>query len=135
MRLWRVMQCLAPGPGRSDGLCLSGCATPTLDAARRDFYSGQVQQRPPPDTTRWRTTAAALPDGTRADPPGRRRYAESSRDFIEASISWSSCDIQLSKGAASMVANDTVENFRGAPYERTLLHVLPPRTTWRRRTG
>ncbi|MCX7010138.1 MAG: hypothetical protein NTY53_23355, partial [Kiritimatiellaeota bacterium] len=55
----------------------------------------------------------------------RGEYSESSRDYIAASAEierlWT---ISASKGAASFVINDSVQDFRGAPYERTLLEVF-----------
>jgi len=55
----------------------------------------------------------------------RGDYENSSADFIEAAeLAERLQTYSVSKGAASMVANDAVQDFRGAPYERTLLHAL-----------
>ncbi len=106
---------------------LSGCATVPLDAARRDFYNGQLDQ-----------AEAHLAE---VDPQGKDRalvlmergtirqargdFEASSADFIAAQDMVQAFETySLSKGATSLVINDSVMNFAGAPYERTLLHAM-----------
>jgi hypothetical protein len=53
------------------------------------------------------------------------RYAESSSDFIQAFDALERMTtISVTEDTASLVINDSVQDFRGAPYERTLLHAF-----------
>jgi len=105
---------------------LSGCSTP-LAGARANFYSG-----------RYAEAEASLADVTPRPKDKvlflmergtirqqRAEYAASTRDYIAAAEEidrlWT---ISASKGTTSFVINDNVQDFRGAPYERTLLEVL-----------
>ncbi len=104
---------------------LCGCATPALDSARHNFYAGKVAEA---DKTLDETN---IPDKDRVlflmergtVRQAAARYDDSSKDYIEASDLidklWT---YSVSKGAASWVVNDGVEDFRGTPFERTLLH-------------
>ena len=107
-------------------LLLAGCATP-LDSARQNFYGGRL-----PEAEASLTNVVPRPKdkvlflmerGTIRQQRGE--YAASSQDYIAASDEierlWT---ISASKGAASFVINDTVQDFRGAPYERTLLEAF-----------
>jgi uncharacterized protein len=128
MALQRAIVCMrAMGLAVLAGFVLCGCATPALDAARHDFYAGQY------DKADKALESAKMPDkdrvlllmerGTIREASGN--YDDSSRDFIAASDLLDQFETySLSKGTASWVVNDTVENFRGAPFERTLLHVF-----------
>ncbi len=104
----------------------AGCVSP-LPRARRDFYAGRTGDAA-------ETLAGArVPERDRVlllMERGTVRQAlgdleGSTRDFIEAADlieqfeTWS-----VSHGSASVVTDDRARRFRGAPYERTLLHVL-----------
>jgi len=55
----------------------------------------------------------------------RGTYAKSSRDFIEAADFLEKLQtFSVSEGTASFVVNDAVQEFRGVPFERTLLHAF-----------
>ncbi|MDI6775288.1 MAG: hypothetical protein QME60_07860 [Verrucomicrobiota bacterium] len=108
-------------------LLLCGCAAPAFDAARENFYQGRFK------AADFDLADAAILEkdrvlclmerGTIRQALGS--YAESSRDYLAAAQRlqdlWT---ISLSKGAASIVANDNALDFDGAPYERTLLHAF-----------
>jgi hypothetical protein len=52
-------------------------------------------------------------------------YDASSKDFIEAfNILDKMASLSVTKDTGSMVVNDTVQDYRGAPFERTLLHAF-----------
>ncbi|HBA85864.1 MAG TPA: hypothetical protein DCZ95_17410 [Verrucomicrobia bacterium] len=103
-----------------------GCATPVIETARYDFFSGHFQQ-----------SEQALGDETKVSERDRvlffmergtvrqamGQYDKSAKDFIAASDLLDQLETySVSKGGASMVVNDTVQNFRGMPFERTALH-------------
>jgi hypothetical protein len=109
------------------GAAASGCATTALNAARHDFYAGRY------DRAEQSLVADRIPDIDRVLMLMERgmarqaagRYADSSRDFVDASDRLEELQTySVSKGAASWVVNDGVQSFRGAPFERTLLHVF-----------
>lgn len=105
---------------------LAGCATP-LGAARQNFYAGRLPQAEAALTNivpRPKDEVLFLMErGTIRQQ--RSEYAESSKDYIAAAAKidqlWT---VSASKGAASFVINDTVQDFSGAPYERTLLEAF-----------
>lgn len=110
-------------------LGLSGCATAPLDAARDHFRRGRLAEA----ETALLADAAVQAEkdrvlvlmerGTVRQAAGR--FDESSRDWIAAAAEAEKLETySVSKGAASLVVNDSVQSFRGAPYERTLLHSL-----------
>ena len=105
---------------------LTGCSTP-LTGARANFYAGRL-----PEAEASLTNVIPRPKdkvlflmerGTIRQQRGE--YAESAKDYIAASEEidrlWT---ISASKGAASFVINDNVQDFSGAPYERTLLEAF-----------
>ncbi|MBU0678369.1 MAG: hypothetical protein KJ626_09645, partial [Verrucomicrobia bacterium] len=109
------------------GFVCSGCATPALNSARHDFYRGKFD--------------AANQTLTDVDVPSRDRvlflmergavrqmlgdYEGSSKDFIEAADRIIELETySVSKGGASMLTNDEVQDFRGVPFERSLLHAF-----------
>jgi len=107
-------------------LLITGCSTP-LAGARQNFYLGRL-----PEAEAALTNVVPRPKdkvlflmerGTIRQQRGE--YKDSSQDFIAASEEierlWT---ISASKGAASFVINDSVQDFRGAPYERTLLEIF-----------
>ena len=53
------------------------------------------------------------------------QYEKSARDYIAAADELERLETySVSKGTATWVVNDTVQDFRGTPYERTLLHAF-----------
>lgn len=130
------MRTLAPGRGSfaqvagylavSAALCC-GCATDRLAKARANFYLGRFDQ-----------AEACINDG---DIPQKDRllylmergmvrqnqgkYDSSSRDWIAAAAVVEDLETySISKGAASMVINDNVQDFCGFPFERCLMHAF-----------
>ena len=128
MDLRRVIGCLRPvALVVFAALIQCGCATPALDSARHNFYAGKY------DKANETLDEAGVPAkdkvlflmerGTVRLASGK--YETSARDYIDASDELEKLETySVSKGAASWVANDTVEDFRGTPYERTLLHAF-----------
>jgi len=118
---------MRPGLVAIAGFVLCGCSTPTLNSARHNFYAGRFQQA---DQS---LTSVKIPEQDRVlflmergmIRQAEGKYDDSSKDFIDASdLIDQLVTYSVSKGAASWVANDNVENFRGAPFERTLLHAF-----------
>jgi hypothetical protein len=105
---------------------LSGCSTP-LTGARANFYAGHFAEAEASLTNvvpRPKDKVLFLMErGTIRQQRGE--YADSTKDYIAAAAEidrlWT---ISASKGATSFVVNDNVQDFSGAPYERTLLEVL-----------
>lgn len=104
----------------------SGCATTPLATARYKFYSGRfaeaaaVLQNAPSSQN---DVLVLMERGTALQAAGR--FEESARDYIKAAEIIGDLETySISKGAASLVVNDMVQDFRGAPYERTLLHAM-----------
>ena len=107
-------------------LLFAGCATP-LESARENFYRGRF------DAAERNLGEIRVADRDRilflmergTVRQARGDFEASSRDFIEASdLLETSEAYSVSKGATSLVINDTVQTFRGTPYERTLLHAM-----------
>ncbi len=105
----------------------TGCATP-LAAARANFYGGRVDRAELAlaDESRVLSRDRVLfhmERGTVRQAAGR--YEDSVRDFITAQETLERMQIySVSKGAASLVVNDNVQPFIGAPYERAMLHSM-----------
>jgi len=105
----------------------SGCASNGLDRARTDYYSGRYEE-----------AATSLEDVTPAERDrvlflmergmirqASGNYDGSSQDMIEAYDKLGSLTaVSVSEDSASMVINDNVQTYQGAPFERTLLHVF-----------
>lgn len=105
---------------------LAGCATQALNTARREFYQGRFSEA---STTLERKIPAKdrvlflMERGTIRLFGGE--YENSIRDYIEANDRLAELETySLSKGGASLVVNDSIQDFRGFPYERTLLHAF-----------
>lgn len=105
---------------------LAGCATQALNTARHEFYQGRFDQAN-------RTLDRKIPKQDRVLFLMERgmirlflgEYENSARDFIDANDRLAELETySVSRGGASMVVNDTVQDFRGFPYERTLLHAF-----------
>ncbi|MFH0907252.1 MAG: hypothetical protein V1929_00615 [bacterium] len=107
--------------------CSAGCSTPSLDRARHDFYAGRFQaadqvltKEEPTGNSR---VLYLMERGTIRQAEGH--YEKSSKDFIEAfDILDRMAAVSVTKDTGSMVINDTVQDFKGAPFERTLLHTF-----------
>lgn len=105
----------------------AGCATPGLEAARQNYYLGRTAQADqaletakPPEKDE---VLFLMERGTVRQ--GAGRYEDSAKDFDAASKRLDELQTySVSKGAASWVVNDGVQNFRGAPFERTMVHVM-----------
>lgn len=121
-----AVRVLAGGLAAIALVLLAGCATRALNSARHEFYLGRLDQanraleRSPPKQDRvlfWMERGMVrlfLGD-----------YENSARDFIDAYDRLAELETySLSRGGAAMVANDAVQDFRGFPYERTLLHAF-----------
>lgn len=112
------------------GLCAilaTGCGTPSLDRARTAYRAGQ-----------YHAAASALEDkkparqdqvlfhmerGTvrQAD----RQFEASTADYLAANdLIEEMVSLSVSRDSASMVINDTVQDYKGDPFERTLLHAF-----------
>lgn len=106
---------------------LSGCATSTLNTARHHFYAGKygaaadsMAEMPAEDTDR---VLFLMERG--AVKQARGSYAASTEDWLAADALARRLDyLSVSRGTTSLVVNDRVMRFRGAPYERTLLHAF-----------
>ena len=128
MDLRRVIVCLRPvGPVVLAALILCGCATPALDSARSNFYAGKY------DKASETLDSAKVPENNQVLFRMERgtvrlfagHYESSAKDYIDASDQLDKLETySVSKGAASWVVNDNVQDFRGTPYERTLLHAF-----------
>ena len=128
MDLRRVIACLRPvGLAVLTALIQCGCATPGLDSARYNFYAGKY------DKANETLDSAKVPENNAVLFNMERgtirlfsgQYENSARDYIAAADELTKLETySVSKGTASWVVNDTVENFRGTPYERTLLHAF-----------
>ncbi|MFH0879740.1 MAG: hypothetical protein V2A34_08510, partial [Lentisphaerota bacterium] len=109
------------------GLLITGCSTPALQSARTDFYSGKFDaaekelnatNTPPRDRV-----LIMMERGTIRQAMGD--YTNSIKDFIQVSDELDQLQTySVSKGGASMVINDNVQDFRGAYFERTLTHTF-----------
>ncbi len=127
-----AVRLLAGGVAAVALVLLAGCATRALHTARFEFYQGRLDQAD-------RSLDGSAPRQDRVLFLMERgmvrlflgRYADSARDFIAAYDRLAELETySLSRGGASMVANDTVQDFRGFPYERTLLHAFTAKSHW-----
>lgn len=103
----------------------SGCATPTLQEARHAYYQGRYQDA----ASRIAEDQFAKPDRVLFKMErGMMRQAAgdlegSNRDFIEAYDEIEQMTaISVVQDTGSMIINDNVQDYSGAPFERTLLH-------------
>ena len=125
-RAHRIVRTLA---ATAAAAVLAGCASAPLDSARMDFRQGQLARA---EETLVKKADEVQPKdrvlhmmerGTIRQ--ARGHYEDSSHDFIAAADRIRELETySASKGVASLVVNDTVQDFRGAPYERTLLHAM-----------
>ncbi len=105
-------------------ILLAGCASPPLQSARENFYLGRFPQA--------NQNLAEIPDDDKDTVlylMERGMIRQALPDYDASSADWRKAadkDVQLetyslSQGAASLVVNDRMLAFRGAPFERTLL--------------
>lgn len=126
--IWRVRVC------EKTGFCcflamliLCGCAGPAIETARSSFYLGRYEYAERSlrniDKAEYDLVLLLMERGMIRQ--GLGEYSASSMDFIRASDLLERFETySVSRGAASMLVNDTVKEFRGFPFERTLLHVF-----------
>jgi tetratricopeptide (TPR) repeat protein len=105
----------------------SGCATASLDRARDRYRHGQLEQAELAigriDESGHNALLEFLERGTIRQ--SRGDYPGSTDDFLQAADVAERLDyLSLSQSAASFVVNDTVQAYRGVPYERMLLHAF-----------
>ncbi|HMP89499.1 MAG TPA: hypothetical protein PJ991_04825 [Kiritimatiellia bacterium] len=103
----------------------AGCAGAKLNSARSDYFSGaylQAAQRLEDQSFPKRDRVLFLMErGMIRQAAGD--FEGSTRDFIAAYNTIESMTaISLTQDSASMIINDSVQEYRGAPFERTLLH-------------
>lgn len=104
-----------------------GCSTASLDTARYSYYAGRPDLA---DKTLTRLKVSNKDEVLLLMERGMVRqtlgdYENSSQDLIQAYDRLGEMEAySVSKGGASWVVNDNVQNFRGAPYERSLLHAF-----------
>ncbi len=109
------------------GFLLSGCATHNLNSARSAFYAGQLEDAEETLVTsripKRDRVLFLMERGTVRQAMGD--YEGSSRDFIKAYDLLVELETRsISRGAGTLVINDNIRAFVGAPFERTLLHAL-----------
>lgn len=120
------------------GVCLlagwcGGCATPRLDRARDRMRAGRPDEAeafltplPGGETDR---VLALMERGTARQ--ARGDFENANRDWQAAIAAAEQLDyLSLSRGSASLVVNENVLAFRGAPFERLLLHSLGALNFW-----
>lgn len=109
------------------GFLLGGCGTHHLESARSNFYMGQYDRA---DANLEKVTGTGLEKALVLMERGmirqaKRNYAGSVQDWLAALDEFQQLETRsASKQAASMVVNDSVLDFRGAPYEQTLVHAF-----------
>lgn len=109
------------------GVVVSGCATPALNSARQDFYAGRIDAAESTlDSTRFPRRNRVLfymERGTVRQAQGD--FEGSATDFIAAYDRLVELETRsISRGAGSLVINDSIRDFVGHPFERTLLHAM-----------
>jgi tetratricopeptide (TPR) repeat protein len=105
----------------------AGCASTSLNTARQAFYQGNVTRAaetladvPSDETNR---VLMLMERGMMRHALGQ--YEHAAEDWVEAARLADRLDyLSVSRSSASMVINDRVQAFRGAPYERMLLHAF-----------
>lgn len=125
-RAHRIVRTLA---ATAAAAVLAGCASAPLDSARIDFRQGQLARaeevlvKKADEVQPKDRVLHMMERGTIRQ--ARGHYEDSSHDFIAAADRIRELETySASKGVASLVVNDTVQDYRGAPYERTLLHAM-----------
>lgn len=108
-------------------LLASGCGTGALDVARGQFYAGRFdaadQTLSDEGDGGINRVLLLMERGTIRQAAGR--YETSARDFDRAHGEIEDMTaISVSQDTGSMVINDTVQEYRGEPFERTLMHAI-----------
>lgn len=108
-------------------LLLSGCAGHQLSSARTAFYAGRpaeaAQLLAEAKTTGRDRVLVLMERGTMRMAAGD--YMGSVADFIQAHDEVERMTaVQVAQGTTSLVVNDTVQDYTGVPFERTLLHAM-----------
>jgi len=105
----------------------SGCASARLDAARVNFYNGNIEraaanlEKLPRDSTDH--VLVLMERGMVHQAVGD--FEESVQDWLAAIELANELDYcSVSRGSTSFAVNDRVLSYRGAPYERTLLRAF-----------
>ena len=106
-------------------LLTQGCASSGLRTARANYYMGNYVSA--------EANLAKLPEGNTSRVlhlmergmvrQARQDYSASIKDWLEAIDTSRKLDIiSVTRDTSSMIINDKIQYFIGAPYERTLLH-------------
>lgn len=105
----------------------SGCSTTNLVKSRQQFYAGhydvadetlQNEESAGNNSTLFYMERATIRQQ-------RGDFDGSNRDFLAASDNIERLETySVSKGGASLLVNDQVQDFRGVPFERTLVHAF-----------
>lgn len=108
-------------------LVTGGCASPSLDGARHQFYQGRIdaaaQSLDAIEPAEKEEILYRMERGMILQQAGR--YEDSTQDFLTAAARIEAFEAySISEGATSWIINDTVYTFRGKPYERILLHAF-----------
>ncbi len=125
-RIWRPRAAIG-GALLIAASLISGCGTASLNSARALFYAGRfnaADEKLSKDGDRGTDRALVLLErGTIRQAAGK--YEPSARDFDLAYDEINSMNaISISQDTGSMVVNDTVQDYRGEPFERTLMHAI-----------
>lgn len=105
----------------------TGCAAPRLNSARQSFYRGNfddaVVALQAAESDKKNRVLLRMERGMIQQ--ARKNYKASVSDWSEAVEIAKALDVySLSQGTVSLLSNDMAMSFRGAPYERTLLHAF-----------
>lgn len=108
-------------------LLTTGCGTPSLDRARGAYrtgnYAGAAHILEDAEPSRPDRVLFHMERGTIRQ--ANQEYPASTEDYLAAhDLIEDMTAIRVSEDTASMVVNDTVQAYRGEPYERTLLHAF-----------
>lgn len=108
-------------------LLASACTSMRLDESRQHFYAGRPNEAAAAlaeEKTTGRDRVLILMErGTARMAAGD--YERSAQDFIQAHDEIERMTaIQVAQDTTSMAINDTVQDYHGPPYERTLLHAF-----------
>ncbi len=108
-------------------LLLTGCATSRLGVARKDFYQHNFDAAA--------EALAEIPENDRnyvLDLMERGMIHHTAGDYRAANTDWIQANerikaldyLSVSEKTASLVINDAVETYTGAPFERSLMHAF-----------
>jgi hypothetical protein len=105
----------------------SGCTTGRIEAARDYFFSGNIPKADAlmaeMDCARENRVLFLMERGIIRQTAGR--YRESAMDLIAAASHLEELrTYSVSRGFAGLIINDTLQDFQGVPFERTMTHVF-----------